>query len=171
MRIELSANKLTRVLLLYNTSWKFYYFRSVGESEGKKDRGILSRGNNRANRRWCNRFWWILNLIERRHFLPIKLPSRFYRVIISRGARDANAAFDFQLAGKFFPRPCLCSDFPRWSLRIAHRLSVLRACFGEIIRADKKKGKKGRKRTTIVKMFKRVWHWKMLNVFFCFFFT
>jgi len=36
MRIELSANKLTRVLLLYNMSWKFYYFGSAGEPREKE---------------------------------------------------------------------------------------------------------------------------------------
>lgn len=161
-------------------SWKFYYFRSVGEAgkvrgRGKKDRGILSRGNNRANRRWCNRFWWILNLIERRHFLPIKgfpfpVSPRYHFARLL-----GHAAFDFQLAGKFFPRPCLCSDFPRWSLRIARRLSVPRACSGGIIQVDQKKRKKNREKDKRVEQrswesFERVRCWKTFRQMFSFFF-
>jgi len=142
------------------------------ENRGKKDRRILSRGNNCANRRWCNRFWWILNLIERRHFLPIKVPTRFYRVIISRGHATRTRRVRFSISRQILLATLLVQRFS--ALKSTDCASIVGTVRRMLRRnhtsGSKKKKRKIERRIAIAKVFERVQHLKMFRQMFLFFY-
>lgn len=115
-----SGREASSFLLLYNVSSRFHYFRSVADTKEKRSENIVAGGITTLIAVDAIDPDGILNLIERRRFLPIKIP-RFYRGYFARLLARRERAFDFQLAGKFF-RDTACAAIFRvkvYGLRVA----------------------------------------------------